>query len=222
MALPDHLPDVARPIRPCLTPRVAAALRGSERMNYPPDGGDPIPVLATDWRPPPLDEIELAAAKVAIAAYERYFAPADPDWLAECIAAIRSLFYVPELDDAAVDITQDACNAALAGLPDWAVVRGARVLVRSSRSFVVAIWVAASTREVAPAWAEYGALRRTVDPREQERARRRARLREEEDEREIARQEWNRQNPGLRPFEEARRRVILSAERERDDAQGSA
>jgi hypothetical protein len=220
-APPAALPAAARPIKPALTPRLRLSLRGSERWNYPPDGGDPIPVLATDWHPPPLDAVELAAARVAITTLERGLAPADPDWITVRVMAADLHDYVPDLDETVQAMIAADKEKALAPFPAWAIEDALAERLAAGGRVTIAVWVAGCIRKTASLRAELGALRRLADPREQERARRRQAEREAEDKREAEREEWNRQNPGLRPFQDALRRVAASAQAERDDAQGS-
>ena len=190
-------PVVARPSRPCLTPRVASALRASVRWFYPRDGGPPIPVLATDWHPPLLDEVDLAAARVAIADYRRGFlAPADPEWLAARLASHLSHRWVPDLDEGSMALWLSDWNADLGDHPKWAVDEMCREQRHGEpRNFTIAVAVGICRRLTASARAEFDGLGRLVDPREQKWARRRQAERDAEDRRAAEARAFNEANP---------------------------
>jgi hypothetical protein len=217
------LPAAARPTRPCLTPRVRSALRGSVRWNYP-ESGRSIPVLApsSSWDPPPLEPIDIAAAKTAIVALERYLTPPDPEWLAIRIAALLAHAWVPELEESAMAMLVDDWSEALARFPGWAVAQAARELIGSGPRLTIAAMVEACIRLIADTKAELAGLRRLVDPAEQERARARAKQREEEERREAERVAFVTANPDWSPLKDALRRVVESQQDGESDGQGSA
>ena len=226
MPLPQAPPAAllgARLARPCLTRQLASLLRWSVIWRYP-ETGDPLPVRAPNWEPPPIDDGALAEARAQIAALERYLAPVDDlAWLNQRIATwLAQGRWVDELDEGAQAMVLADWAALLRPFPKWAIAAAARAEMGRTSRYTLADAVAACTREVADARAERDALRRLVDPREQERALARARQREEEERREAERVAFVAANPDWSPLKDALRRVVEAHQQGDSDAQGSS
>jgi hypothetical protein len=209
--------------RPLAPSRISRLLRWSVSWRYP-ESGDPYPVPAPSWEPPPLDADAVVETRAYIAELETWLAPVDdPQWLGSRVKSwVAQAGKLEDLDPGAMAMVVSDWFRALKEFPKRAIDAAAQTTIRRGRRLTIADAVDACLREVAEARAELASCRRLVDPKEQERARRREIERDAEEKREAERAEWNRQNPGLRPFQDALRRVMASAERERDDAQGSA
>jgi hypothetical protein len=202
----------ARPTRPILTPRLRLALEWSARSVYP-EGRPSIPIPNGEWQPPVADAALLAEAERQIGGLEDYLAPINPVRLSLRIDALLRTYWMAESEyQFADELTMQLYVEALARYPEWAVHEAiadwfGNVPRRPSGADLANLCRAA----VASASVELDALRRVVNPWEQEQARLRRKEAEAERQRAVEREAFNTANPGWTtglPHEEPRERPM--------------
>jgi hypothetical protein len=139
-------------------------------MRFPAEG-EPAWIADPGWQPPPATAEQLAAARTAIAAYEAWLRPADPQWLARRCNALMARFWVGEFDEETCAYQLADTIEALARWPQWAIQDACRWWIAGQSRRPDAASLVRRCRElVAAAPLELAALRRLVDPAEQARA----------------------------------------------------
>src|SRR5215469_9712816 len=166
----------ALPIRPLLTSRLPRSLLWSVTWHYPVEDETalPYPVLAPNWEPPPLDADALGEAAAQVERLRGYLAPVtDMQWLGDRVQAWVVQSWLHELEPGPMRMIVSDWIEGLREFPKWALAKVAAQTVRGDHRCSLAVVFKACTLEVADARVELAGLERLVDPRQQERARRR-------------------------------------------------
>lgn len=156
-----------------MTPRLNSLLSTSTRIVWRDE--NPVVVADPNWRVPVIVGAAVDEAHVAIGELEAYLSPATRSWIAARITALLGHWYIAEFPAAVMKAIIDDWVTALADFPAWAIAEGCQAyLSHHDRKPTVAAITLLCVEAVSSTRRELAALRRLVDPREQERSKQQA------------------------------------------------
>lgn len=126
------------------------------------------------WSVPAITREEAREAHAAIVALEAYLSPAPRSWIAARITALLGHWYVADFPQAVLKAIIDDWVTALSAFPSWAIGNAClEYLQEHDRKPTIAAIAKLCGEATRDAGRELSTIRTLIDPREQDRARRR-------------------------------------------------